>query len=185
MDLPTFVVELIKALAWPGVVLTVVLLLRKQLRALLPLLTKLKYKDLELAFGREAAEARAEAAELPPPPGRTLAQLPPVSLAVQRLLTVSPRSAVIEAWREVEEAARDVAISRQVMQPGLGTIPPGKLANVLAAHNILQPPHLGLFHDLRALRNQAAHVPEFALSDEAARDYVGAAARLIEFLRSL
>lgn len=184
MDGPTFLVEVLKAVAWPGVVLTAVLLLRKQLRALVPLLTKLKYKDLELVFGREAAEARAEAANLPPPPGRAVAPLPQISPEVQRLLSVSPRAAIMEAWREVEQAARESAIRRQVSQPGLGTIAPGKLANLLAVHGILEPPQLGLFHDLRALRNQAAHAPEFVLSEDAARDFVEAAGRLIDYLKS-
>ena len=56
MDRLTFVAELVAALAWPVTVLACVLLLRGFVTALVPLLRKLKYSDLELQFGREVAE---------------------------------------------------------------------------------------------------------------------------------
>lgn len=182
MDGLTFVVELIKALAWPGATLLIVFLLREQLRGLLPLLTKLKYKDLEVVFGREAAEARADADALPAPAGQQTVALPSVSAEVGRLLAISPRSAVMESWRELENSARQAAIRHNVAQPAVATTSPTKIAKLLGAYHILDPSQIGLFHDLRALRNQAAHAPEFVLEEDAARDYIEAASRLSAFL---
>ena len=80
-------------------VLALILLLRKPIADLILLLTRLKYKDLELEFGRRLAEVTAEAGEELPPPH------PPAPLeaaeeqTLVELAKVSPRSAVTEAWR--------------------------------------------------------------------------------------
>jgi len=102
MDTTTFIVELIKALAWPAVIVGLILFLRKPLRDLIPLLIRLKYKDFEIEFGKKIEEAKAEAAvelskeaavkALPPQPDEKLA----------KLAEVSPRAAVLEAWRQTE-----------------------------------------------------------------------------------
>ncbi len=52
MDWLTFLATIIQAVAWPVTIVAIAYLLRKELRALIPLLTKLKYKDIELEFGR-------------------------------------------------------------------------------------------------------------------------------------
>jgi|SRR5882672_12240005 len=184
MDWLTFITEIVKATAWPAVVLVVIVLLRKPLRGLLPYLTRFKYKDFEVTFGREAAEARAEATQLPSPEGLAPAALPPISTEVARLISVSPRAAVIEAWREVDTAARLALIRREAMQPQLMTTSPSKIATLLASYHIFEPRQVALFHDLRTMRNEAAHAPEFALPEFAARDYAEAAARLVELLTS-
>jgi len=47
MDTLTFISELIKAVAWPMTAIVLVVLLRKPIIELIPLLRKLKYKELE------------------------------------------------------------------------------------------------------------------------------------------
>jgi len=53
MDWLTFVTKIIESLAWPVSIVVIVLILKKPISALLPLLRNLKYKDLELSFGEE------------------------------------------------------------------------------------------------------------------------------------
>ncbi|MGH2397987.1 MAG: hypothetical protein ACRDFW_13640 [bacterium] len=69
MDWLTFIARVIDAAAWPVTVFVILLLLRKPLSGLIPLLQRLKYKDLELEFGRQIQEVRQEVqAELPAAP---------------------------------------------------------------------------------------------------------------------
>jgi hypothetical protein len=56
MDTLSFIAKLIEVLAWPGAIVTVVLLLRKELKQLVPLLRKVKAGPVEAEFEREIAQ---------------------------------------------------------------------------------------------------------------------------------
>ena len=56
-----FIAAVIDSLAWPAVVIMTVVLLRRPLAGLLPLLRRVKYKELEVEFAQEVKELRQEA----------------------------------------------------------------------------------------------------------------------------
>lgn len=66
MDILTFIASLVQALAWPMAAVVLIILLRKPLGSLLPMMRKLRYKDLEADFGAElmVLERRADDAGL-------------------------------------------------------------------------------------------------------------------------
>src|SRR6266702_978293 len=111
MDWLTFVSSLVHSLAWPGAVVGIVLLLRRSLNKLLPELNRLKYKDLELDFGRQVAQAKAEVEASPAPrqlPEARQLQLGPDTEYLSALAEISPRAAVLEAWLPLEVALGQV-----------------------------------------------------------------------------
>ena len=57
--------------------------------------------------------------------------------------------------------------------------------SVLEKHSAVEREIVNVLRDLRVLRNQAAHRPEFALSTEAALDYARSAATVQSYLASL
>jgi uncharacterized protein YutE (UPF0331/DUF86 family) len=185
LDWLTFIVELIKTLAWPLTVLAILILLRKPLIGLIPLLQRIKYKDFELEFGRQVREVRAEANEELPPPQKPKAMIPQAPDPILELARVSPRAAVTEAWRQVEAAALDAAQRNNVPLQYREAVSPVRVIRALEKAEVVDPAPMAIFHDLRALRNQAAHAPEFALSTEAVIEYVELARRLIEYLSSV
>ena len=75
MDWLSFSAQLIDSLVWPAVVITVIMLLRKPLTELIPLLRELSYKDLHLKFGQKLVEleARADMAAHAPSSGISVA----------------------------------------------------------------------------------------------------------------
>jgi hypothetical protein len=183
MDWPTFAVEMVKALAWPVATITGLIMLRKPIAGLIPLLQKLKYKDFELEFGRRVEEAKADAAaELPAPEVLALPSGLPDSM--RELARVSPRAAVTEAWRQVEVAAFEAAKRNQVPIRSRAAASPTSVMRELASENVVDQGKVALFHDLRGLRNQAVHAPEFALSYDAALEYASLAQRLASYLES-
>jgi hypothetical protein len=185
MDPVTFVAELVKALAWPASVVTIVLILRRPLAGLIPLLHKLKYKDLELEFGRGVEEVKAEVlAELPTSP-TPKALSAGASAVLVKLAEMSPRAAVTEAWRQVEGALIEAAKRKGVDLPPRQVALPIYVLRALQAKGALDPGKVAIFNDLRALRNSAAHAPEFALSQESALEYAALATQLAEYFRSL
>jgi hypothetical protein len=176
MDVSTFIVEVLKALAWPSITLSIFLALRKPLKALLPLLIRLKYKDLELDFSRRLEEAEAEAAALPPTPPPALVADPGERLV--QLAKSSPRAAILEAWIRVEHAAVEALRRRDVSPASRQIQSPLELIKLLESHKVIDSQLCSLFHDLRGLRNSAAHASRFEPAPELAEDYVRLALRL-------
>lgn len=181
MDWVGFIASIVGSLAWPGALVALVLILRTPIRGLLPLLQRLKYKELEIEFGRRVEEVKQELAqELPP------GAVQPISDASRdallRLAEVSPRAAVLEAWREVElaalEAARKVGGDKFRERPF--TL---EAIRILERSESLDRNVMGLLRDLRGLRNQAAHAPDFALTKESAIDYAQTALNVAFILK--
>ncbi len=188
MDWRTFVVELVKAVAWPLTVLGLFAALRRPLLGLLPLVTRLRYKDFEFDFRRRLEEANAEARALPPgaPPDAAGGDArAPARVAAGDLLALadaSPRAAILEAWIRVEAAALEAARRRGAPEPISELRSPTRLIEALEERGVIDARQAAVFHDLRSLRNSAAHALGFTPAPGAAADYVRLAARLEQSL---
>ncbi len=179
-----FVASLVGSLAWPSFALIVFLLLRKPLKDLLPLLQRLKYKEIELEFRRRVEDVSAEVAEELPQVAADA--VPPELEAMARMAEVSPRAAVLESWRRVEIAAIEAARRLKLgpLTQKAGTL--SRSAIWFLEHDPTYDRSIGaVLRELRSLRNQAAHAPEFALSKDAALDYAASASRVASYLDTL
>lgn len=185
MDWLAFIAAMADALAWPLVVVLLFWVLRRPLLALLPQVTRLRYKELEADFGRAVAEVEAHvaqalpdsaAARLPAPDGR--------EARLAALASVAPGAAVMEAWREVEAAAKRL-IAREQLQPDYQVPTPYRLIEQILQHaRLLETRHVKLFRELRLLRNKVAHAPDFDPTAEQAVEYVHAACALARFIEA-
>jgi hypothetical protein len=178
MDGATFVIRFIEALAWPGAAVTIAFVFRKELRSLMPLIRKLKAGPLEAEFEREVQAIAEDVADEDEP------IFDPRDQMLVDLVKVSPRAAILEAWLNVESATR-----RAVMHRG-GSPPPDVSSPVqsirmLVDNDDISSQDLAIFHELRGLRNQAAHVPGFDPSPRAAMKYVYMASQLRSRLEEL
>lgn len=181
MDWLTFFIRLIEATAWPFVAIIALVSLRGEIKSLVPLLRKLKAGPLEAEFDATLQEVSKQV-------DARIEHTPPTSLPVEGklydLARVNPRSAILEAWRGVEVMAKNAAIHN-----GGSPVPdvPTALSALreLTKHSLISPEDAALFQDLRGLRNQAAHVEPFELSESSAIEYIHLAARLEEKLRKL
>src|SRR3970040_2344480 len=105
MDTLSFPAEMTKALAWPRTIILALLLLRRPLADLIPLLQRLRYKDLELDFGKRVQELASEIKKQLPGGRQPGGAQQRGRNRLADLAHASPRAAVLEAWLEVEEAA--------------------------------------------------------------------------------
>ena len=185
MDWLTFIGQVLDTAAWPITVLAILVLLRTPLSGLIPLLQRFKYKDLELEFGRQLQAVRQEIqAELPGAAvPRTMAS--GRQATVHRLAEASPRAAVLEAWREIEDALVDAAQRRNLDGRGDPTGSPRALIRALQHGHVVDPGKIGILHELLALRNVAAHGPDLALSRDAALEYARVARTIVGYLERL
>ena len=175
-----FVAELVKAMAWPAFAIVLVVAFRRPVKDLIPLLRKFKYGDFEAEFGQQV---RAIQEEIGPRRSsrwftrdsetRTLykrdSTLPMGRGAeLRELAQADPRLAVLEAWRDVEDALRDAAAH---LSQGKVDLEPDDALRRVAKE--IEPKEVALYYELRKLRNQVAHVNNRVPSAEAALQYVG------------
>jgi len=142
----------------------------------------MKYKDFEVEFGRKLAEAREEI-EIESHP-RSAEEISPQEERILELARISPRAAVTEAWRWVELATLDTAKSL------LGNEFNNKTATFRAIKKLERDDRIdrgavAMMRDLRGLRNDAVHSPEFALSVDSALEYIDTARQLIGYLKTV
>lgn len=177
-----FIAEAIKALSWPITVVLIIYLLRKPLSELIPLLRKLKYKELELDFGKQIKELSEKATKELPVVEKIDLVTEEVGEHLTEIAQVAPRAAIIEAWIELEKAAIAALEKRSFKATSRELRTPRLLEASLIKAEILDKNKITIFSDLRRLRNAAAHAYEFALEPNTAIEYVDLSIRLIEYL---
>lgn len=190
MDLLSFLVGVIDALAWPAVVVSGILLLRREIRELLPGLSKLRVRDVEFEFGQRVEELKREFDEVepavlaPPAPAAVEGQgegtLPALRGSgegrviardegdlVYRLAPISPRAAVTESWRTVEHALMELA--QRVRLDERQSL--GGVIKELSSSGHLPRATVEILNRLRTLRNEAVHRREMELTVQEALEY--------------
>jgi hypothetical protein len=160
MDVPTFIAKLVEFLAWPLAAVVLALALRREIRQLLPNIRKLKAGPIEAEFEREIrklSESVEADTDLLSPPERAT----PERQMLLQLVQINPRSAILEAWRGVEEA-KTVAKSYRIAS-SYGSPSSSSLDDIrrITTESLFTSEEWDLYVELRTLRNKAAHAPDF------------------------
>ncbi|MFL6586670.1 MAG: hypothetical protein ACJ8GV_07255 [Luteimonas sp.] len=147
------------------------LIFRSEVRALLGRIRKGKVGSAEIEFAEEVRELTVEAARALPAP-------PAPSSATISLSATNPRAAILEAWLHLEAVARKAAFGVNEFA-GRTAISTG---HTLAKSGLLNPEEVAIFDQLRSLRNQATHDPEFSPKPESVLEYTQLAGALSQRL---
>jgi len=171
MDWKTFIAQIVGSFAWPGVVVFLVLLLRDQISELLLRLIRFKHKDTELEFIERVSELAIN--------GQTkqIADSSKMKNLKEHLLSLAqlhPRSAIIEAYRIVEQAG-EKAISKAYPELDEHAIKNQVQLTKMLREKVLGTEQYYQLKELRTLRNNAAHSEKFTLSGEPIETYVDVA----------
>ena len=188
MDWLTFISKVVEALAWPCAFLAVLLVIRKELPAIVRSLRKLKFKDVELEFGEAAKAVAADAKEVVPPSkpdvrvsGQSKEEM---SFRLTAIAELSPRAAILESWLQVEAGAVDVIRKRATSN--LSSMPgPMRIRDSLIRMEILNAKQAAVFENLRDLRNKAVHVPDAEFTKESVGSYIEAALAMATYLEGI
>ena len=192
MDDLTFVSNLISSLVWPLIVIAIVILLKKPLRELIHDLGRrlriIKFPGGEAEFSEELAEIKEAADVANLPPAAVMPTRDFLSLRINedmdewaKLVEVSPRSAISEAWRWVENAMRETAEKLNI--PQSDTRSPTALIRELGKREALNSETILIISDLRGIRNRAVHGIEPGISRADAIEYISLVRRIIATLR--
>ena len=178
-----FIATMVDSLAWPITVIAVVLLLKSRLPVLLSFVERLKYRGFELEFRKGVQQLLSEQSRSALP---ALAdeQTDEPRNRLYALAELSPRSAILLAWLEVEAAAAETL---QIKEPGLAPkmrmAVPLRIGNMLTRNGILSADQLRVFYRLRELRNEAVHISDATFPLNEVSEYIGLAASLAAQIR--
>ena len=183
MDWLQFIASVVGNLVWPATIIAGFFILKSQLPALFPFVEKLKYKDFEVEFRKSVQELSEKSrAALPAPEVDDQETAPRDRLYT--LAELSPRSAILEAWLQVETAAAQAIQSRE---PQLATktrmASPLRLADMLNRREIINGQQMEIFHRLRDLRNKAVHIGDATFHVDEVMEYIDLASSLASQIR--
>lgn len=148
--------RIIDILAWPFTIIVVVMMLRSPLSSLVPTLKRLKYKDLELEFEKEANKILAEAErDLPDPPKPSKHKNTSVRFSQARL---EPADDIMKSWRDLELKLRGIS------GEGMARCSTGQMIRELTQSGAITVEMSKLILDLSSLRNRVAHTDEEAIT---------------------
>jgi hypothetical protein len=180
MSVADQILNFVKTLVWPAVVVTAVLTFRPQLARLISRVTEVSAAGASVKFSDEVdeladtadsvlREVRGNFAPEETPP------LPVSTLQVEK----EPTAAFLDAYRELETAAREVAVASGATSPLLIPVLKG-----LADKDLLPDEAVHLGEELRSIRNRVAHALQH-LTPEDATGLVAAANSLANACRAI
>ncbi len=183
MNWLTFIASIIGSLAWPITVIIIILILYRPLVSLFPMVQRLRFQGIELDFNRQVHTLAFEARTLLPRARGILDAESTLRTQWVELANFSPRAVVLEAWILLEKAAIEASRRHGVNLKTAELHSPLILGQGLEEAGVFEGNTSVIFHQLRNLRNAAAHASEFAFSPDSAIEYADLAARLTEYLR--
>ena len=172
------IVRLVDALAWPVVAIIVVFMIRKPLARLIPLIERVRYKDVEVNFRQLIEETTSKVDAV-----SSLLDVPPIDERIQDLAKVYPRGAIIESWLLVEKAVSELADARDISASASRRRSPRQVVGALEKTGILDEDLAKLVMDIYAIRNGVAHTSDFSPSRDDAQEYIRTSARVITLLQ--
>jgi hypothetical protein len=186
MDWLTFVTKIIEAIAWPTVAIVALLVFRKSIIRLVPMLRRLKTKILEVEFGEDLKriELDADAAGLPPPDEKQLLAQKSRIERIKSDRAWGPVAAIVEAWTGIEFLVTDLYALRN-KKPPQQYMELLRFVEELRGADEIDDDSFRVFRELRDLRNKSVHSKPGAISAWQAQEYILLANRLANLFRQL
>lgn len=180
-----FISSIIKSFAWPGAVLTIVLLLRQPIIKILSNINKVTYNNLEMDFTNklEEIETTLEDKQLP----EANFQLNNKDKEITTVAEVSPAASITMSWSMVEKEIMNT-VKRTAVSPDYPPYnSPFKNIQLLKDTGTIDLDTLNSLHELRELRNKAVHphISDENLTYLEAIKYYDLSKKVIRILKSI
>jgi len=176
------IVEAIKALVWPVVVLVLGWRALPVIKGLAERINSITAGGNQIQLNEVPRPKQLEAPK--PEPGSAAQPEPqldpePAAAAEPDLLEHAPAGAVINAWARLVEVMRREADRLELTKSGDGTIPALRLQELLGEADILDDNTMLVVSELRTIRNKVVH-DSAKVSAEAAQQYVETVQSLVK-----
>ncbi|MEH8019351.1 hypothetical protein MN202_19115 [Rheinheimera muenzenbergensis] len=174
-------VRIFEVLAWPITTLIIVIMLRSPFLELISTLKKLKYKDLELEFEKEAQNILAAAErDLPEPikPDQAEVKNPDMQYSCAHL-HLDPSAEILGAWRDLELKLRELSSEQR------GNRSTSHVVRELAKSGKISSETAGVILELSYFRNKIAHSDEELISHNTSSSFMESVARVLPLLEDI
>jgi hypothetical protein len=186
-----FFSNVIGSISWPFATVSIVIILRSPIQSLILMITRLKYKDVEINFGKELKELQQVAETTVPKlenqtkeeSERTLT----FSEEIEKVAEIAPSAAISLAWSRVEREMY-AAVLRLKSPPSYSPYAsPYKNLMFLREHSNLDTNDFHVLDRMRRLRNEVAHsqISEVDINADEVREYAYLAAQLVHKLKNV
>ncbi|MGP0009860.1 MAG: hypothetical protein ACLPIG_14330 [Methylocella sp.] len=173
MDWLTFISTVINSIAWPTVAVIALVVLRSDIAALLgklgSRLQTAKGAGVELTFAQGVDDIEDK---LPPAETKAITEVKDTKQLEDftELARLPPPYIVSQAWLRLEHAIQSAVDASLVNKPapaGGRRLSPVAYLNLVTVQRILPEEDFGVLHELRILRNRAAHSldPDITVTD--------------------
>lgn len=163
-------IDILDVLIWPFVVFFIIWKFKKPIESLLPYVENIRYGDLEIKIRQGLSQIKEEVREA----GTVLEIEEETTPEINKLVEISPTSAILEAWKELEFAARKKVEELAPKDQNFRNILQ-RPVSYLEYTRALIPSTARAIRELQHLRNQAAHNPDLKITKETALDYISLA----------
>lgn len=180
-----FVASLAASLAWPLIFLALALLFRPHITSALKQLRSLKWGDAEAVFEAELKGAVEASKAIHPPEAAVAEQNNDRLLKLIELAAASPSGAILEAWKDIENAVEAFVQQAGIPPPPNTRSSPQTWSRLFVQHRLLPTAETNMYEELRSLRNRAVHSRDEDITVDQARQYVRLADRFVDVLRSM
>lgn len=160
-----YLIKFIDIIAWPSTTLLLAWFFRAELRTVLSRISTLKYKDLEAKFEKGLSQVQKNIEPLNE--GIDINDLQATQNRLERLIEISPRAAILEGWIELEQALFQLGESYQMKGRS-----PLHMIKFLNEKGVISKEFSQALHEMRRLRNEAAHVPDFVVEEKEAQNFI-------------
>jgi hypothetical protein len=169
-----FISQIVSSVAWPITVLVCAIILRRYLLALIPLIRKVKYSDVEISFGKEVAEL-AKSAEMSALPNQSADDGSDQWEDLIKVAGVRPRTAIRQAFMRVVDSITDCARKKKVEIADGAYGMPMVIGAVLLGSGAISTAQYDLLSKLRELLEEAENAPPDSISTESAAEFINLA----------
>ena len=180
-------IEIIKIVIWPVTILIAIILLRKSLVALIPNLKKLKYKDLEVEFEKDAinllANIERDVPYTEPPEKEIIIGDVRESSAQYSVKKLTPSEFVLYEWMKIENEIKSLSEHNNIkVQPSDSF---RATADNLLKNGIIDSGISNALLELNTYRNKVSHAQNEYLNEEMSNAFFESANRVLLYLKTL
>lgn len=180
-----FIAKMTDTLAWPILVLIIALIFRRQILQTISSLKSFRFGNAEAKFEQGLQDATEKAQAIEPASEEIVQASTPRRNELLRMAGASPTGAIIEAWKDVEQAVRELARNNNLLTENNRPQPAFNLIRLLAREELLPKPESETISELRVIRNQAAHLNDYVISKDQASRYVDLADRIVDSIQTI
>jgi uncharacterized protein YutE (UPF0331/DUF86 family) len=180
-------VEILKTVIWPATVIISVVVLRKGILELIPNMKKLKYKDLEVEFEKEAIKLRAiverDIPHIELPEEKFIENSVSEPTEYYSVKTLSPSESVTRAWDRTEVEIISLMDRHNINIKLLNSV--RAMIDKLSQEKIIDNATNNALLELCSYRNKIAHAQENLINHEMSDAFYDSSDRIINYLKSL